>query len=129
MRDTFSLVRWFALGTLFAGSVFVFFTENPRWWTLFNLVASLLICFDSYILTRPPKLSLLKPGDETKPKFQWPSRLAWAAFALLLIAWFCLPHVRLAALTMMSGLSLAAFDQYRRTMKRMPPGAASRQAN
>lgn len=115
MRDNFSPVRWFALGVFFAGCVFVFFTENPRWWTLFNLVGSLLICFDSYILTRPPKLSLLHFADETKPKFRWPSQLAWTAFALLLVGVVCTPHFRLSALLMMSGLCLAAFDQYRRT--------------
>jgi drug/metabolite transporter (DMT)-like permease len=115
MRDNFSLVRWFALAVFFAGCVFVFFTENSRWWALFNLVASLLICFDSYILTRPPKLSLLNAGDKTKPKFRWPSRLAWVAFAFLLIGFVCTPHIRLSALLMMSGLCLAAFDQYRRT--------------
>jgi drug/metabolite transporter (DMT)-like permease len=115
MRDTFTLVRWFALAAFFAGCVFVFFTENPRWWTLFNLLASLLICFDSYVLRRPPELSLLRPAEETKPKFRWPSRLAWIAFSLLLAGFIYGAHIRLSSLLMMSALCLAAYDQYRRT--------------
>jgi hypothetical protein len=126
MRDTFSLVRWSALAVFFAGCVFVFFTENPRWWTLFNLVASLLICFDSYLLARPPKLSLLHPG-ETKPKFRWPSRLAWVAFALLLGGFVYSAHIRLSALLMMSGLCLAALDQYRRTVNQTASPVTSTQ--
>jgi uncharacterized membrane protein YfcA len=117
MRDKFSLVRWLALAILFAGLLLVFFTDNLRWSTFFNFVASLLICFDLYVLASPPKLSLLHPADDPKPKFRL-SPLQWAVFALVLIG--CSygiygSHIRLSALLMMSALSLAAFDQYRRT--------------
>jgi drug/metabolite transporter (DMT)-like permease len=116
MRDKFSLVRWLALAILFAGLLIVFFTENPRWWILFNGMALLMICFDSFVLTASPKLSLLHPADDPKPKFR-PSPLLWIAFALLLIGGICGiygAHLRLSALLNMSGLCLAAFIQYRR---------------
>jgi hypothetical protein len=117
MRDKFSLVRWLALAILFVGWLIVSFAENLRWLILFNLVTSLLICFDLYVLTPQPKLSLLHPADDPKPKFRL-SPLQWAVLALVLMG--CSygiygSHLRLSALLMMSALSLAAFDQYRRT--------------
>jgi hypothetical protein len=116
MRDKLSAARWLVLAILFAGWLIVFFAENQRWLTLFNLVASLLICFDLYELATPPKLSLLHPGDDPGPKFRL-SPLQWAVFGLVLIGcgyriYGC--HIRLSALLMMSALSIAAYDQYRR---------------
>src|SRR5277367_736636 len=114
MRNKISAVRWLAMAVYFAGFVFVFFTKNSRWLTLFGLVSSTFLCFDLYVLTPRPKLSLLHSGQDAKPKFRWPSRLEWVAFVLLLIAFICFSRVRLSALLMMSGLSLAAYEQYQR---------------
>ena len=130
MRDKLSAARWLALAILFAGWLIVLFAENLRWLTLFNLVASLLICFDLYVLATPPKLSLLHPADDPKPKFRL-SPLQWAVFALILIG--CSygiygSHIRLSALLMMSALSLAAFDQYRRTVRQTASRGPSTQS-
>jgi hypothetical protein len=117
MRDKFSAVRWLAMAILFAGWLIVFFAENLQWLTLFNLVSSLLICFDLYVLTPQPKLSLLHPANDPWPKFHL-SPLQWAVFALVLLGCsfgFYGSRIRLSALMIMSALSLAAFDQYRRT--------------
>jgi hypothetical protein len=114
MRDKPSLVRWLSLTIYFAYWVFVFFTENTRWWALFYLAAGLLICFDLYVLTPQSKFSSLHPGDDAKPKFR-PSLLTWSVFALLLIGCGFSDHIRVSALLMMSALCLAAFDQYRGT--------------
>jgi len=94
----------------------VFFTENPRWWTSFNGVALLMICFDSFALTALPKPSLLHPADDPKRKFR-PSPLLWIAFALLIVGGICGiygSHLRLSALLNMSGLCLAAYEQYQK---------------
>jgi hypothetical protein len=114
MPDKFSAARWLALAVYLAGLVFIFITNNTRWWTLFCLVASLLFCFDLFVLTPRPKLSLLNAGDDAKPKFQR-SGLMWVAVALVVIGCLDSPHIRASALLIMSGLCVAAFDQYRRT--------------
>jgi hypothetical protein len=115
MRDKFTLVRWLSLTIYFAYCVLVFFAENTRWWALFGLVSSLLLCFDLYVLTPQPKLSLLHPSDDAKPKFR-PTLLTWSVFALLFIGCAFSDHVRLSALLMMmSALCLAVYDQYRIT--------------
>jgi hypothetical protein len=114
MRAKFSLVRGFALALLFAGCVFVFFTENTRWWTVFNFAASLCICFNLYVSTSPPNLSLLHPGDHAKPKLR-PNLLMGSVFALLFTGYGFSSRIRLSALMLLSALCLAAFDPYRRT--------------
>ncbi len=84
MRDNLSALRWLAMAILFAGWLIVFFAENLRWLTLFNIVTSLLICADLYVLTPQPELSLLHPAVDRKPKVRF-SPLRWAVFALVLI--------------------------------------------
>jgi hypothetical protein len=114
MPDKFSAARWLAPAVYFAGLVFIFITNNTRWWTLFCLVASLLFCFDLFVLTPRPKLSLLNARDDAKPKFQR-SGLMWVAFALILIGCLDTRHVRASASLIMSGLCLAIVDHYRST--------------
>lgn len=120
MRNKFSVVRWLALAVYFVGLLYVFFTGNDRSLTLFNGMAIILVCLDSYVLTPRPKLSLLHPADDAKPKFRLSPTL-WAAFALLVIGgiYGYRSHIRLSALLMMSGLCLAIMDQNRR------PGSVS----
>lgn len=114
MRDKFSVVRSSALAVYCAGLVFIFITNNTRWWSLFGLVSSLLMCFDLYVLTPRPKLSLLNADDDVKRKFQ-PSGLMWVALALLMIGCLDTRHVRASASLITSGLCLAIFDQYRKS--------------
>jgi hypothetical protein len=114
MSNKFSAVRWLALAVLCAGLEFVFITDSRRWWTLFVGVSSLLICFDLCVLTSRPKLSLLISGDDSEPKSRR-SGPRWVAFALIVIGCLDSPHIRASALLMMSGLCVAAFDQYQRT--------------
>jgi Na+-transporting NADH:ubiquinone oxidoreductase subunit NqrB len=102
------------MAVYFAGWVFVFFTDNTRWWPLFNGVLGLLLCFNLYVLAPRPKLSLFHPAESPNRSFR-PSWLQSSAFALLAFGLAFSYHVRVSALLMMSGLCLAAFDQYRKT--------------
>jgi hypothetical protein len=114
MRDKFNAVRWLALLVYFAGLVLLFITQNVRMSLLFNIFASGLICFDSFVLTPQPRLSVLGSREDMKPKFR-PSRLAWVGFALLLAGLISSFHIRLSALLMMSGLCSLVLDRYIKT--------------
>jgi hypothetical protein len=82
-----------------------------------------------YVLTPQPKLSLLHPADETKPKFR-PIMVTWSVFALLLTGCGFSDYIRLSALMLMSAVCLAAFDQYRRTTKQTAsPGAPTQHSS
>lgn len=85
MRDRFGSVRLLALVVYFAGLVFVLVTKNVRMQQLFNIAAGGLICFDSFVLSPPPTLSLLSTRDDVKPKFR-PGPLMWVGFGFLLVA-------------------------------------------
>jgi hypothetical protein len=114
MRDKFTAVRWVAVLVYFVGLVFVFVTKNVRMQLLFNIAASLLICFDTFVLAARPTLSLLGAGSDVKPRFR-PSAKVWVGFALLLAGIICFSHIRMSAFLMMLGLCSLVLDRYRKT--------------
>jgi hypothetical protein len=81
---------------------------------LFNIAASGLICFDTFVLVPQPKLSLLGDRDDVKPKFRL-TPLMCVGFALLFAGCIYLSHVRIAAVLTMSALCLLLLDRYRKT--------------
>jgi hypothetical protein len=111
MRSSFSAARWLALFVFFAGLVLVFVTKNVRLQLLFNIAASGLICFDSFVLAPRPKLSLLNASNDAKTKFR-PSLLTWVAFVPLVASLLYMSHIRLSALLMMSAFFLLGVDQF-----------------
>jgi len=111
MRDRFGSVRLLALVVYFAGLVFVLVTKNVRMQQLFNIAAGGLICFDSFVLSPPPTLSLLSTRDDVKPKFR-PGPLVWVGFGFLLVALLFFSHIRTSALLTMSALFLLVLDRY-----------------
>jgi hypothetical protein len=88
--------------------------KNVRMQLLFNIAASLLICFDIFVLAPRPTLSLLGAGVSVKPRFR-PGAKVWTGFALLLGGVICLSHIRMSAFLTMLGLCLLVLDRYRKT--------------
>jgi hypothetical protein len=114
MGDKFTAVRWVAVLVYFVGLMFVFVTKNVRMQLSFNIAASLLICFDIFVLAPRPTLSLLGAGVSVKPRFR-PGAKVWTGFALLLGGMMCLSHIRMSAFLTMLGLCLLVLDRYRKT--------------
>jgi hypothetical protein len=111
MVDKFSAVRSSAVFVYFAGLVFVLFTKNVRVQLLFNLAAMLLLCFDYYVLTPRPTLSLSGIHDTDRPKFRL-SPLMIVCFALIIASCVYISHIRVSAVLMMSGLFLSVLDRH-----------------
>lgn len=96
------------------GLVFVFFTENVRIQIVFNLAAGGLICLDYFVFASQPKLSLLDPHDNVKPRFRF-SSLMVLGFGLLPAGCVTFSHIRISAALMALGLCLLALDRYTNT--------------
>jgi hypothetical protein len=114
MHNKFSVVRWLALFVYFAGLVFVFATKNVKMWNLCNIAATGLLCFDGFVITPRPTLSLFNTRSDVKPKSR-PSPLMWVGFALLLVSCIYFSHIRTSALLAMSALLLLVLNRYTKT--------------
>jgi len=113
MTHKFRTVQSIALFIYFAGLVFVLVTRNVRVQLLITSGALLLFCFDYYVLTPHPVLSLSGARDGGSLKFRL-SPLMFGCFALIIVSCVYMSHVRLSAVLMMSGMFLSVLDRYRK---------------
>jgi hypothetical protein len=111
MADKFRTVRSIAFSIYFAGLMFILVTKNVKVQLLISIGAMLLVCFDYYVLTPQPVLSLSGVRDADRLKFRL-SPLMFGCFALIIASCVYMSHIRLSAVLMMSGLLLLVLDRY-----------------
>jgi hypothetical protein len=98
----------------FAGAVYILVTKNVTVQLLFNIAAMLLLCFDHYVLTPRPTLSLSVIREVDRPKFRL-SPLMFVCFALIMASCVSIPYIRVSRPLMITGLFMSVLDRYAKT--------------